>query len=69
MNNIYFCRFIQTAQNSNQYKANDISVQYEEFRTILSDFLYGDDGYFVIDTTLKDVLFILSTISKGKKKY
>lgn len=69
MNTIYTCCFMQMAQNSNLDKANDIPAQFDEFRTILSDFLYGDDGYFAIDTTLKDVLFLLSTASKSKKKY
>lgn len=69
MNNIYTCRFMQTAQISNpDTSANDIQEQYEEFRTTLSDFLFGSDTFFTIDTVLKDVLFVLCNASKGKKK-
>ncbi len=69
MSNIYTCRFMQTAQITNPgTSANDIQEQYEEFRTILSDFLFGSDTFFTIDTVLKDVLFVLSNASKGKKK-
>lgn len=60
---------MQTAQNSNpNITTNEIIEQYEELRTVVFNTLYGQCDFFVIDATLKDVLFVLSNASKGKKK-
>lgn len=70
MNEIYECCFVQMAMADEMpvLSESELRLQFDEFRIVLNELLYGTDGYPTIDTVLNDIHFILHEWQNGKKK-